>query len=130
MESRTSMMLINGTQDPIIPFQGGPVKLFKFSKNRSSVLSSQQTIDYFLKANQCRKTPHIKHQNKRKFDKTQIEILSFESCLDSTRVKFIKVIGGGHTWPGGKQYLPIGLIGRLSREFNASENIVDFFNIY
>lgn len=127
METSTSMMLINGTQDPIIPFNGGPVKLFKFSKNRGSVLSSQQTVDYFLKANQCHNSPITQHQNKRKFDKTQIEIYTYDDCSDNTQVKFIKVIGGGHTWPGGKQYLPIGLIGRLSREFNASQMIVNFF---
>lgn len=130
MQNPTSMLLINGTQDPIIPFNGGAVKLFKFSQNRGSVLSSQQSINYFLKANECHNKPLIQHQNKRKFDKTQVEIYTYDNCSHNTQVRLIKVIGGGHTWPGGKQYLPIGLIGRVSHEINASKRIVDFFTAY
>jgi len=39
----------------------------------------------------------------------------------------IAVIGGRHTWPGGLQYLPESVIGKTSREFNASEVIWQFF---
>jgi len=35
--------------------------------------------------------------------------------------------GGGHTWPGGLQYFPESIIGKTSREFNASEIIWQFF---
>ena len=38
----------------------------------------------------------------------------------SDRKLIIAVIGGGHTWPGGLQYLPEAIIGKTSREFNAS----------
>jgi len=45
----------------------------------------------------------------------------------SDRKLIIAVIGGGHTWPGGLQYLPESIIGKTSREFNASEVIWQFF---
>jgi polyhydroxybutyrate depolymerase len=38
--------------------------------------------------------------------------------------------GGGHTWPGGPQYLPEAIIGKTSREFNVSELIRQFFKEY
>jgi len=37
------------------------------------------------------------------------------------------VEGGGHTWPGGIQYLPEFVIDKTSREFNVSEVIWEFF---
>jgi len=43
-------------------------------------------------------------------------------------VVLYKVIGGGHTWPGAKQYLPVRTIGNTCRDFNASEVIYLFFS--
>jgi polyhydroxybutyrate depolymerase len=37
------------------------------------------------------------------------------------------VDGGGHTWPGGPQYLPRAMIGPTSGQFDASTTIWDFF---
>jgi len=41
-----------------------------------------------------------------------------------------EIKGGGHTWPGGYQYLPEFLIGKTNRDLNASETIWNFFNGY
>ena len=38
--------------------------------------------------------------------------------------------GGGHTWPGGYQYLPEFLIGKTNRDLDASETIWNFFKGY
>ena len=38
--------------------------------------------------------------------------------------------GGGHTWPGGYQYLPEFLIGKTNRDLDASETIWNFFQGY
>jgi polyhydroxybutyrate depolymerase len=35
--------------------------------------------------------------------------------------------GGGHTWPGGVQYLGKRWIGHTSREINAYDKIWEFF---
>lgn len=43
-------------------------------------------------------------------------------------VVLYKIIGGGHTWPGGKQYLPEKQIGKTCMDINASEIIWDFFS--
>jgi polyhydroxybutyrate depolymerase len=43
-------------------------------------------------------------------------------------VVHLRVEGGGHTWPGGHQYLDVDTVGRVSRDFNASEEIVRFFD--
>jgi polyhydroxybutyrate depolymerase len=35
--------------------------------------------------------------------------------------------GGGHTWPGGLQYLPERIIGKTSKDLDANQLIWDFF---
>lgn len=45
-------------------------------------------------------------------------------------VEGLRVEGGGHTWPGGQPYLSEGEVGRVSRDFNASETIVSFFHAH
>ncbi|MCX6008557.1 MAG: hypothetical protein NTW48_00675 [Chloroflexi bacterium] len=50
-----------------------------------------------------------------------------EGCQDGAEVVLYAIEGGGHTWPGGLQYLPELVIGKTSREFNASEVIWQFF---
>jgi polyhydroxybutyrate depolymerase len=49
-------------------------------------------------------------------------------CPARTRVELVTLEGGGHTWPGGPQYLPKLLIGPTSRDFDASERIWQFFS--
>jgi len=47
------------------------------------------------------------------------------TCNDAT-VDFIKIENGGHTWAGGSQYLPKFIIGRVCKDFSATEKIIDF----
>ena len=41
-------------------------------------------------------------------------------------VTLYRVIGGGHGWPGGPQYAPRFLVGRISRTFDATAAVLDF----
>jgi polyhydroxybutyrate depolymerase len=45
----------------------------------------------------------------------------------SNRLAFYRVDKGGHTWPGGRQYLPRAVIGRTTRALDGSEAIAQFF---
>jgi polyhydroxybutyrate depolymerase len=42
-------------------------------------------------------------------------------------VVFYQIDSGGHTWPGGKQYLPASVIGPTTRALDGSEAIAKFF---
>jgi len=49
------------------------------------------------------------------------------SCgRDGTEVTLYRVAGGGHTWPGGPQFAPPRLIGRVTRDFG-TDAIWTFF---
>ncbi len=127
-EFPVSIMIVNGTDDPLVPFNGGEVKVFKFSRSRGEVLSASATIDHFIQFNNCdiqmeRDVLPDKDPN----DETTVVIENYANCKDETSVILVKVKGGGHTWPGGKQYLRPRIVGVVSKEINASEMILDFF---
>jgi polyhydroxybutyrate depolymerase len=41
-------------------------------------------------------------------------------------VRFYTIDGGGHTWPGGTQYLPASIVGKTTRNLDASQTLWAF----
>lgn len=63
-----------------------------------------------------------------KNDGTQVKRFVFGTCKTGPEsVLLYEIVGGGHTWPGGFQYLPEEVIGRTSRDINASAVMWAFF---
>ena len=123
-----SIMVVNGTKDPLVPYNGGHIRLFRFGRSRGEILSTAETIDRFRRHNGCGKSPRRSKLNDLDpNDGTSVEIEKFDCAKNNTEVVLVKVIGGGHTWPGGKQYLSSRFVGTVSRDINASEMILDFF---
>ncbi len=123
-----SIMIINGTKDPLVPFGGGHIRLFRFGRSRGEILSTASTIEHFRRHNGCDKTPErSKLPDKDPDDGANVEIEQYSGGKDGTAVVLVKVIGGGHTWPGGKQYLKPRIVGTVCRDIDASEMILDFF---
>lgn len=123
-----SIMIVNGTKDPLVPFGGGHIRLFRSGRSRGEILSTASTVDHFRRHNGCGKTADkSKLQDKNPDDGTNVEIEKYTDGKDGTEVVLVKVIGGGHTWPSGKQYLSPRLVGTVCRDINASEMILNFF---
>ncbi len=121
-----SVMIINGTKDPLVPFNGGHA--LWFGRLRGEILSTASTVEFFRRHNGCGRTPEkSKLQDKDPDDGTNVEIEKYTGGKDRAEVILVKIIGGGHTWPGGKQYLKPRFIGAVCRDINASEMILDFF---
>ena len=123
-----SIMIINGTKDPFVPFGGGDIRLFRFGRSRGEILSTASTVERFRRHNGCGKMPEkSKLKDKDPDDGTNVEIEKYTGGKDGTEVILVKVINGGHTWPGGNQYLKPWIVGAVCRDINASEMILDFF---
>jgi polyhydroxybutyrate depolymerase len=60
-------------------------------------------------------------------DGTEVHRFSSTACSGGTAAVFMQVDDGGHTWPGGTQYLPKAIIGPTSHAFDASETSWQFF---
>ena len=63
-------------------------------------------------------------------DRTRTRRASYRGGKEGSLVEKWVVEGGGHTWPGGSQYLPKFLIGAPSRDFDATEEILRFFEAH
>jgi len=126
MDTTSSLILINGTKDPIMPFSGGQV--ISKGQPQGSVLSSEETINFWLKENNCTpKTTTRDVPNTDRFDETRSEKITYSGCKQGNKAVLITINNGGHTWPGGRQHLSEKEIGKTSRDFDASEEIWRFF---
>jgi len=118
-----SVMLIHGTDDPLVPFEGGRVR----AGARRPVLSASASANKWAQLNGCLSTPAASYLPDRSGDSTRVRVENFLQCREGVEVVLYTVEGGGHTWPGGWQYMSERFIGRTSRNIDASEEIAAFF---
>ena len=122
-------MMINGTADPLVPWEGGYVHAFR--KKLGKIISVPQTIEFWVARNGCSASPQISRlPDTDPEDGTSVQKSAYGQCTDGADVILYEIKGGGHTWPGGYQYFPEFLIGKTNRDLDASQAIWDFFNGY
>ena len=119
------MFYIFGEDDPIVPYEGGDIKILGIGK-RGKVLPVEETVNYWLRVDSCAAVP-VESSLNDKFDGTEVIQKSYSSQSQVNIFQYWLIKGAGHTWPGGSQYLPKAIIGRLCKEFDASEEIWKFF---
>ena len=118
-------LILHGTADPIVPWNGGPVAGFA---EFGVVLSGLDTVAFWTANNRCRGAAVTTTLADRDLqDGTRIRMERYADCAVRGSVSLIVIEGGGHTWPGGFQYLPERFIGRTTREIDANQVIWDFF---
>jgi polyhydroxybutyrate depolymerase len=119
------VMYIQGTKDPLVPFDGGSIKSGAGEAyGHADVLSLWATTDH------CDKKPVITNLADDAHDGTSVIKEEYSSAKSNIKVIGYTITDGGHTWPGGSQYLPKFLIGSVSHNLNACEVIWDFFKGY
>ncbi len=125
---QVSVLAINNIEDPLVPFEGGDITGPFGRKKLGKVLSAEQSINFWVKNDGCSLSPQvILEPDKDPGDGTRIQKKSYGNGKGNTEVILYEIEGGGHTWPGGYQYLGKWLIGRTSRDIDACEVIWDFF---
>lgn len=118
-----SMLFMDGTQDKFVPINGGYV-----AGDRVRVLSLDATAQFWVAQDHISaKGQQQQVPNTDRRDHTQAEFTTYRDSKTNVEVVVYKIVGGGHTWPGGSQYLPRWLIGRVDRDFDASQIIWQFF---
>jgi polyhydroxybutyrate depolymerase len=115
-------MLIHGMADSFVLESGGTMT----KGNGGVIASTAQTVALWRDLNKCSSPAKISEINPAN-DGTSITLERYTGCVSGSEVVFYKVMNGGHTWPGGSQYLPAFMIGKTSRDLNASETILAFF---
>jgi polyhydroxybutyrate depolymerase len=116
--------ILNGTEDPLVPWAGGPVKVF--GTTRGVVWSTMRTFDRWLELDQCRERTVDPRLDQDPDDETVLITHRGRACRDGVEVRLYELQGGGHTWPSGAQYAANWMVGRVSRELDATEEIWRF----
>lgn len=123
-----SVLAINNTNDPLMPFAGGDVTGPYGMKKLGKVLSAQESIGFWVSINKCSIVPDTKYEpDADPGDGTRILKESYTGGNNGSEVILYVIEGGGHTWPGGFPYLGERVIGKTSRDMDAAEVIWDFF---
>lgn len=117
-----SVLASYGTADPIVPFNGGPMS---GRGGGSTVLSGPAMVDRWRQIDGC-PTP-TDEPLPATGDGTETHRIVSDGCAGGTSVVFMRVDGGGHTWPGVPEILPVQAVGAASRAFDASDASAQFF---
>ncbi|TGN06910.1 alpha/beta hydrolase family esterase [Leptospira ilyithenensis] len=118
--SGLSVAFMSGTEDPTVPYYGGYVR------DGGEILSVEDSIDRWKTWNGCSGQATVTKKDE-KSDETSLEIFTYSECKNNTVVRLYKVIGGGHSWPGRKQSLPVIFRGKLTEELDATLEAWNFF---
>ncbi len=114
-----SVVAFHGTDDPILPFDGGPVGLPGIDFTMRSV--GDAFADWAVHdgcAREDQEAQIAEHVRRRQYD----------GCDDGAVVELYVVEGGGHTWPGGT--LEAEFLGPTTHEISATDLMWDFFQAH
>lgn len=121
-----SVMAMHGTADPIVPFGGGTMT---GRGGISDILAAPAMVDRWRQIDGCPNSA-VPEVLPGAGDGTGAEPLTYSPCAGGTAVVLMRVDGGGHTWPGAPEILPVQAVGPASRTFDASEASWQFFDAH
>lgn len=115
------VLLFNGTDDPLVPYQGGTVAM-----DRGEVYSAPQTAARWAALAGCAANPASATVPTIVNDGTTVSDVTYSGCKSNALARFYTIDGGGHTWPGGTQYLPAAIVGKTTHNLDASQTLWAF----
>ena len=121
-----SVLYMHGTEDPLVPINGGEVG-FVHGKKRGESISLADAAKFWRDVDHIPSTAHTKPLPDHYDDGTHVRLQVWSGGNDDTEVDVYTIEGGGHTWPGGPQYLPKFIVGKASQNLNATRAIWEFF---
>jgi polyhydroxybutyrate depolymerase len=117
-----SVMIMNGTRDPLNPFGGGEVRLFGLFA-RGEVLSSRASSEYFAELNGITSAPTISETQHSDGIRVERQVWRGEGGAE---IALVAIDGGGHVMPQPYWRNP-RILGRTPREPNGPAEIWSFF---
>jgi len=125
------MLIMNGTADPLMPFEGGCVAGDKCLRGR--VLSTKKTLEFWLVLNQVDVVPQVEQlADIIPEDGSTVTLYSYLGDSKSKPVLYYRVDGGGHDVPGDQQNgaLIRSIVGLKNQDINGPKEIWRFFKMH
>jgi polyhydroxybutyrate depolymerase len=124
-ERPVSVLILQGTTDPLVPYHGGPVAF-----GRGRIIDTEEAARRWAAVDGASREPTeeaLPAADRRRCGGAR---KTYTGGRDGSEVALVRLEGGGHTWPGGAQYLPEMLIGRVCPDFDATALIWAFFKAH
>jgi polyhydroxybutyrate depolymerase len=130
--------MFEGTDDGLVPYDGGPIgplgqlvqrraRRGNGDAGRGLAAPAEQVAADWARANGLPPEPTITQLPRANVDAgIVVDRLAFTAPARPSVVLY-RIVGGGHTWPGGAQYLPERFVGRVARGLDASGALLDVF---
>jgi polyhydroxybutyrate depolymerase len=128
----TPVMIFNGTEDPLMPYEGGRPELDSMlratgnSAGQDQMVSTVGTADFWAARNGCGAPSETALPDTANDGTT---VTRFTYACSGNQVILYRIEGGGHTWPGSTGNAP-RFAGPISQEIDANEIMLDFFRGY
>jgi polyhydroxybutyrate depolymerase len=121
-----SILLMHGTDDPIVPWNGGEVSLFGVLVRRGRVVPVRASVDYFRALAGLDGAPVVTRlPDIDKSDGSTVVRTSW-SAPGKRTVVLLTIEGGGHGVPHPRTRLP-RVLGQGNRDIHAANEIWEFF---
>ena len=130
-----SILIMNGTADPIMPWDGGCIKnrRGKCWKNKGTVMSTPETVEFWKQFLQTDDAPAIDElPDIDKTDNSTVTRETYTNGSGGTEVVLYRINNGGHTYPtiqwktsgDGRSLLPLG---NQNHDIEGIDRIWEFF---
>jgi len=119
------VLFINGTSDPLTPYNGGQIL-----SDRGEVISTPDTVSYWVNRNQAETNPlEIPGADINRLDNSTITRYAYRNSTGKTVVQWYEIVNGGHTEPSiaqryGRIYKLI--VGNQNRDIEMAHEVWDF----
>lgn len=111
------MIVFHGTDDEVVPFDGG-----EYSRYGYPFPVIPDLMESIAVHNNC---TDIRDEAVSE----NVMLHSYSGCESGMKLEFYTILGGGHSWPGGRP-LPKMIVGETNQEVNATRLMWEFFQRY
>lgn len=116
------LLMMNGTDDPVVPYKGRLGYSVGFF-----LLPAKESLKEWAKINSCGQKSERTTIPPRTSGGLETRVDTYTDCSEGATTVLYSIEKGGHTWPGGEQYIPVKAIGKTNEDLDASEVIWKFF---
>ncbi len=126
-EKPVSVLILQSVHDPLMPYDGGDIKL-PMGVKRAGIVATDEAARKWVEHNGCqRKAVTEVLADKDPEDGCRVRTFTYSKGKAGTDVVLYRIEGAGHTWPDGLQYMSEKVIGKVCRDINGAEVIWEFF---
>jgi polyhydroxybutyrate depolymerase len=123
------VMIVNGTEDEFMPFYGGKTKF-----RNEEALSSQETVNFWIKNNYIRDKEYDTHKHSSiKNDNGQMKSITYNTYYDNechVSIHYYEIKNAGHAMPGRKYVLSRlkqRILGKQNQDIEGAQIAWNFF---